>query len=204
MAKPIEALKAAALHALARRGPGKLGSWRGVRMLKYPTDPMLYAEMIFEHKPDVIIETGTRYGGASLFLADICRLAGHGRVISIDIDDSFADGVSHSRLFRLVGNSVSEEILATVQQNLDDYGAKKVMVILDSDHSEAHILAELNAYSQFVNVGGYMIAEDLFADNGDRSVQRFLKLQNGAFERDKKIEKYGIHAARDGFLKRIA
>ena len=196
--KPIDMLKDAAQYALHRRGPAKRGSWRGVRAIRYPTDLMLYAEIIMEQKPDLIVETGTRYGGTALFLADVCRLINHGRVVSIDIDGQFGEVPQHTRLTCLRGDSVSPEIVEKVYAK----AGKSALVILDSDHSPAHVAAELKAYAPLLAVGNYIIAEDLKSEGAHVSVMRFLR-KNKQFALDKNCGKYGIHAGEGGFIKRV-
>lgn len=204
MSEEMKALREASKMVFARRGPVKRGSWRGVRAIKYPTDLITYAEMIFEHQPQFIIETGTRYGGAALFLADVCKLngGGHGgHVISIEIDQRFQPITNHENLTCLKGDSVSEEILDTVGRLVN---GSSVMVILDSDHSPKHVRAEIEAYSQFLTVGDYLIVEDLHIEGADHELNRWLAKNKNKFKRDKAAEKYGIHAAREGFVRRIA
>lgn len=182
-----------------RFGPAKQGMWRGHRALKYPTDLMLYSEMIFENKPDFIIETGLRYGGSALFYADVCRLANHGKVICVEIDEKY-EAPKHTRLQVIYGDSVSEDVMTQIKKIVT---GKRVMVILDSDHSLQHIYAELCAYAPLLSVGDYIVAEDLYAADGEVAVHKFLQ-NNPNFKRDKKIEKYGIHCAAGGFIKRVS
>lgn len=195
---PLQMLKDAAQFALHRRGPAKHGQWRGVRAIRYPTDLMLYAEIIQEQKPDLIVETGTRYGGTALFLADMCRLNNHGKVISIDIDDQFGVPPEHTRLTCLRGDSASPDIL----EQVIEAAGKTALVILDSDHAPSHIYRELLSYAPLIHVGGYMIAEDLWSENGHKAIRRFLS-EHDNFVLDKDAGKYGIHAGEGGFLKRI-
>lgn len=195
---PLEMLKDAAQFAFHKRGPAKHGKWRGVRAIRYPTDLILYAEIIQEQKPDLIVETGTRYGGTALFLADMCRLNNHGKVISIDIDDQFGTPPEHTRLTCLRGGSTSTDIVEQVYEQ----NAERVMVILDSDHSPQHIYRELLCYAPLIHVGGYIIAEDLRSENGHKAVKRFLS-EHDNFALDKDAGKYGIHAGEGGFLKRV-
>lgn len=186
----------------SRRGPAKIGVWRGYRCLKYGTDLMLYAEMIHTLKPDFIIETGTRFGGSALFLADMCELEGRGEVITVDIEPEY-EGVTppdHPRLTKIIGNSVAQEVLAEIKERV---AGKHVLVILDSDHQKEHLRAELEAYAPLLKVGDYLIAEDIYMEEGYLATRRFLKENSQKFRRDKDIEKYGIHCGRDGFFVRI-
>jgi cephalosporin hydroxylase len=182
-----------------KRGPAKTGMWRGVRALKYPTDLMLYGEMIFDNKPDFIIETGMRYGGSVLFYADMCRLANKGKVISIENDEQW-ESPKHTRLDVIYGDSVAEDV---IKQVADKVEGKSVMIILDSSHHPDHVYKELCAYTSMLQIGDYIIVEDLDALEAHVSVVKFLdKHQN--FRRDKSAEKYGIHCAAGGFIKRVS
>lgn len=196
--KEIEAIRSINKAVFGQRGPAKKGMWRGVRAVKYPTDLLLYAEMMFNHHIDLVVETGTRYGGSALFLADVCKCNNHGKVVTIEINQEY-DTPKHSRLVALKGSSTDPEIVEQV------FALKKetAMVILDSDHSPAHVEAELKAYAPLLHVGGYIIVEDLHQEGAAPIVERFLKL-NKNFIRDTNVEKYGIHSAREGFLRRMA
>lgn len=196
--KPLEMLRDAAQYAFHRRGPAKHGTWRGVRAIRYPTDLILYAEIIQKQKPDLIVETGTRYGGTALFLADMCRLVNHGKVISIDIDDQFGEVPSHTKLTCLRGDSALADTVSQVVAKSGD----TALVILDSDHSPEHVYRELHAYADLVHVGGYMIAEDLQSEGAHKAIKRFLN-ERSDFALDKSAGKYGIHAGEGGFLKRV-
>jgi cephalosporin hydroxylase len=111
---------------------------------------------IVQTKPDFVIETGTARGGSALFLAHICDVLGKGRVITIDIKEN-PNRPRHERITYLHGSSTSKEVLSEVKGLVGDGSA---LVILDSDHSKDHVIAELRAYSRFVNDGGYLIVED--------------------------------------------
>lgn len=130
--------------------------WMGVPTLKCPLDLWIYQEILHEVRPDLIVECGTYKGGSALYLAGICDLLGHGEIVTIDVD-SLADRPSHPRLHYLTGSSVAPEILREV---VDRAGTGSVLVILDSDHSCAHVLEELRSYRQVVTPGSYLIVED--------------------------------------------
>lgn len=195
----LENIKKLSEAVFSKRGPVKMGSWRGVRAIRYPTDLIVYAEIIHEQKPDLIVETGTRYGGTALFLADMCRLNNKGKVISIEIDEQY-EAQKHPKLTNIRGSSIAPEVVEQVKESAKE----TALVILDSDHSAEHVSAELNAYAPLIHIGGYIIVEDIYAEeNTPHAVEIFLK-KNPNFVRDTDAEKYGIHAARDGFLKRVS
>src|SRR6266550_5011312 len=123
--------------------------WLKVPVAKCPLDLWVYQEIISETKPDVIIETGTAFGGSALFLASICELANRGRVITIDLAEQ-PGRPEHRRIQYLSGSSTAEEIIAKVRGMIgaDD----RVMVILDSDHRAEHVRKELDIYNRLVSV----------------------------------------------------
>jgi cephalosporin hydroxylase len=184
-------------------------SWFGVPCKKYPTDMWVYQEIIFENKPDMIIETGTLRGGSALYLASLLDLIGHGRVISIDFE--FQEGrPSHDRITYITGSSVSASVTAQLEVLL--HGSSKRMVILDSDHTKAHVEEELRLYSRYVTVGQYLIVEDssinghpVYAKFGPgpfEAIESFLKTTND-FEVDSTREKFLLCANHSGNLRRI-
>jgi cephalosporin hydroxylase len=187
-------------------------SWLGHELFKCPMDLWLYQELIMTNRPDVIIETGTYRGGSAHYLASICELVGHGKVITIDVN-AWADKARphHRRLSYICGSSTSPSVLATVRKMVGR--SKKVLVILDSDHSMAHVLAELSLYQQFIPMGGFMIVEDTnvnghptFPSHGPgpwEAVDAFLA-NNPEFMADRSLERLLLTMNPRGYLKRIA
>jgi len=135
-------------------------SWMGVKISKYPTDLFLYQRILFELRPDVIIETGTYMGGTSLFLAHMFDiLGGKGRVITVDKRD-LRGKKDHPRITYITGRSTSLEVLERIKRMIDSRLA--CMVILDSDHSELMVRRELSRYSKFVTPGQFLIADSTY------------------------------------------
>jgi cephalosporin hydroxylase len=132
-------------------------SFLGHELMKNPLDLWIYQEIIYECKPDLIIECGTFKGGSALFLASICDLLHHGRVLTIDVAQNPTSPI-HNRIDYAIGSSLSDEIIHLVDAMSQT--CKKVMVILDSLHTKEHVLDELNLYSNFVTKGQYLIVED--------------------------------------------
>jgi cephalosporin hydroxylase len=183
--------------------------WLGAQVLKCPFDLWIYQEILFELRPDVIIESGTALGGSALFLASICDLVGNGKVITIDIA-SREGRPTHERITYLVGSSTSKHTVEQVRKLVADKG--KVLVILDSDHEKEHVLQELRIYSRFVSKGSYIVVEDTninghpvdptFGPGPREAVQQFLK-DDGNFKVDKTREKYHLSFNEGGYLKRM-
>lgn len=183
--------------------------WLGVPTLKCPLDLWLYQEIVHELRPDYIVETGTAHGGSALYLASICDLVNHGNIFTIDIR-SQSNWPRHPRVTYLIGSSTSPEMERYVFEQIGT--GKKVLVILDSDHSRAHVLREMEIYSQLVPVGGYLIVEDTIV-TGDpiakesqpgarEAVFEFLARRND-FVIDRQMEKLLVSFNRHGYLKRL-
>lgn len=168
----------------------------------------VYQEIIFEQRPDVIVETGTAFGGSALFLACMCDLVGNGKVITIDIEHK-DDRPQHNRIRYVRASSTDEEVVGQVERATN---GGKAMVILDSDHSKDHVLEELHSYSQLVHKGGYIVVEDTnvnghpvrprFGPGPMEAVEEFLAA-NKDFVVDENKEKFYMTFNPRGFLKRV-
>ncbi len=183
--------------------------WLGTQALKCPLDLWIFQEIIYETKPDVIVETGTYKGGTALYLATICDLVGRGRVVSIDIGGQ-PNRPQHKRITYLLGNSAGEDMVAQVKSLIQP--GEKVMATLDSDHSQHHVLNELRAYAPLVTRGNYLIVEDT-AENGHpvlprhgpgpmEAVEEFMR-HNHDFVIDAGREKFFLTFNPKGYLKRV-
>lgn len=131
--------------------------WLGTRCFQFPFDLIILQEIIWDCRPDFIIECGTALGGTTLFLASVCELIHHGTVISIDIAKN--ERPSHHGIMYVEGSTLDEAILRDLKELHD--AKKRVMVILDSDHSKEHVLKELEAYSEIASLGQYMMIHDM-------------------------------------------
>jgi cephalosporin hydroxylase len=132
-------------------------TWLGTRVRKSPTDLWTYQEILAELRPDLLIETGTKYGGSALYFASLMDLLDHGEVVSIDIVEN-ERLPTHPRVTYLTGSSTDPAILTEVARRVE--GKATVLVCLDSDHSAAHVADELRAYARFVTPGSYLVVED--------------------------------------------
>jgi cephalosporin hydroxylase len=141
-----------------------LWSWMGVPIIQMPADIMATQEVIWATKPDVIIETGVARGGSVLFMASLLEVMGKGKVIGVDIDirahnrDSIERHPMSKRVVLIEGGSVDEDTLARVRAEIP--AGARVMVVLDSDHSRDHVLAECRAYGTMVTPGCYLVVAD--------------------------------------------
>jgi cephalosporin hydroxylase len=189
-------------------GTWKNTSWMGVPTEKCPLDLWIYQEMFQELKPDVVVETGTRWGGSALFMASMFDLLRHGRVITIDIQVP-GPRPQHHRIDYLLGSSTSPPIIEEVRRRVGR--DKAIMVVLDSDHAMEHVLAEMGAYGDLVSEGSYLVVEDTNINGnpvlpgwgpGPReAVERFIA-ENDEFIVDRSREKLFMTFNPGGFLKR--
>ena len=153
-----------AVHAADRYDYHYLWSWMGVPIVQLPADVMATQEVIWTTKPDIIIETGVARGGSVLFMASLLELIGKGKIIGIDIDirphnrDTVERHPMAKRVILIEGPSTDSAVVAKVQAAIPS-GAS-VMVVLDSDHSRDHVLAELRSYGPMVTAGCYLVVAD--------------------------------------------
>jgi cephalosporin hydroxylase len=183
--------------------------WLGTSVQKCPLDLWIYQELLHEIRPEWIIETGTAAGGSASYLATLCDALGCGQVITIDPLDQ-GSRPQHPRIHYLRGRSIEAGILAQVADAVA--GARSVMVVLDSDHSFANVLAELRAYHGFVTPGSYCVIEDgnvgghpvrrEFGAGPQEAVRAFLA-ENDAFEVDRSREKFYLTFNPSGYLRRV-
>ena len=182
--------------------------WMGRRTMRCPLDLWVYQEILYEIKPDIVIETGTNEGGGVHFLASIMDVIGKGRVIGVDIEE-VDNRAEHERISYLKGSSISSDIVKSISEMIDV--GQVVLVILDSDHNMPHVLKEMEIYSAFVTKGSYMIVEDSNVNGHPimpnwgpgpfEAIQRFLE-ENNSFEVDKNREKFYMSFNPNGYLKK--
>lgn len=210
-------------EATIRAGYSYNFSWMGRPIIQYPQDMIAMQEIIWDLQPDLIIETGIAHGGSLIFYASILELIGKGEVLGIDIDirdHNRAEIEKHpmsKRIKMIQGSAIDEAVIEKIKPFAA--GKKTVMVCLDSNHTHAHVLSELQLYAPFVTVGSYMVAfdtivEDLPADiyadrpwtvgdNPKTAVFEFLKT-NDDFVINKEIDhKLLVSVAPSGYLKRV-
>jgi len=197
-----------------------LWSWMGVPIIQMPSDIIATQEVIWATKPDVIIETGVARGGSVIFYASMLTLIGKGKVVGVDIDirahnrDTIEKHPMASRITLIEGSSIDPETIARVKAEIP-VGAS-VMLVLDSDHSKAHVLAELRALSPLVTQGQFLIVADTllghmkqgqtpkarskFWPPGDEplaALQEFLT-ENGRFRADEEVNGKMIFSSSPG------
>ena len=190
------------------------GTWKNTRFFGVPTwkcplDLWIYQELICELASDLIVETGTAYGGSALYLATICEARGHGEVVSIDVGE-WPDRPRHDRLSYLTASSTDPAAVEQVAERAR--AAASVMVVLDSDHSYEHVLQELRSYAPLVTKGSYLVVEDTnvnghpvaenFGPGPMEAVDQFLK-ETDDFEVDRAREKFLLTFNPRGWLRKL-
>jgi cephalosporin hydroxylase len=198
-------------------------TWMGRPIIQFPQDILAMQELIWNVKPECIIETGVAHGGSIIFHASMLQLlGGEGRVLGIDIDirsHNRKEIEAHpmaSRIDLLQGSSVDPEVMAKASAWAK---GKRALLILDSNHTHEHVLAELRGYSHLVNKGGYIVVMDttiedtppgFFPDrswgpgNSPKSAVRAFMKESDRFEVDGGMDaKLLISVAREGFLRCI-
>lgn len=185
-------------------------SYFGVKALKCPVDFWIYQEIIFETKPDVLIEIGNHSGGSTLALAHIFDNMGKGRVIGVDINHSRVPEVvrNHPRITFLQGDAVK-----SYEQVRDMIGVdESVMIIEDSSHTYENTLNVLETYESLVKPSHYFIVEDGICYHGlevgpkpgpYEAIEAFIE-RNRNFEIDRGRESFLITWNPKGYLKRVA
>jgi len=139
-------------------------SWMGRPIIQLPEDMIRIQEVIFHLKPDVIIETGVAHGGSLIFYSSLCRAMDRGRVIGIDIEirphnrAAIEAHPMNDRITLIEGSSTDPDIVARVKALVNP--EERVLVVLDSNHTYAHVTSELEAYAPLVTAGSYIVATD--------------------------------------------
>ena len=152
------------LVTLDRYDYSYLWSFMGLPIIQMPADVMATQEVIWETKPDVILETGVARGGSMIFQAAMLQLIGKGKVVGVDIDiRAHNRGAIEShplahRVELIEGPSTAPETMERVRASIP--AGASVMVILDSDHSRTHVLDELRNYAPLVTAGQYLVVAD--------------------------------------------
>jgi len=178
--------------------------WRGVRVWKPATDLWIYQELITEIKPDLIIETGTAYGGSALYMRDILdKEYPEGKIISIDINhEALEEKAKVPGIEFYLGGSTEQETYTHVKALIAAYNCQRVMVILDSDHSEEHVSKELDLYAPLVTVGSIIVIEDTNNHLGAQAAAKNWGLRQKGFKKNLMCEKFMLTFNRDGYWER--
>jgi len=149
--------------------------WLGRPIIQYPQDIVGTQQLLWQIKPDLIIETGIARGGSLIFYASILELIAQcggpkdARVLGIDIDirahnkDAILSHPMSSRIEMIQGSSIDASVVEQVKQKAKN--AKNVLVCLDSNHTHNHVLQELRHYAPMVSMNSYIIVFDTVVED---------------------------------------
>jgi cephalosporin hydroxylase len=220
----VQALSRIWIREITRHKYAYNFSWMGRPIIQLPQDMIAMQEIIWNAKPNLIIETGIAHGGSLIYYASLLQMMKiDGYVLGIDIDIRDHNRVeidSHpmrERIVMIEGSSVATSTVEEVAKHAA--GKENVMVVLDSNHTHDHVLCELQSYSPFVTTNNYLVVfdtllEDMPSDlvenrpwgkgnNPKTAVHEWLK-NHPEFEIDKDIDsKLLISVAPDGYLRRV-
>lgn len=184
-------------------------TWQGVRVEKNPMDLWMYQEIIHETEPDLIIETGTHSGGSALFFAHLFDIRGAGQVVTVDVDAQ-PGCPDHPRITYIDGSSTDPQVVADLQRRAA--AAERVMLVLDSDHRQAHVREELQLLSPLVTGGCYLVVEDTninghpvhprFGPGPAEALREFLS-STQEFVPDGRRERFLLTFNPNGWLRRL-
>jgi cephalosporin hydroxylase len=152
-----------------KHGYGYQWSWLGLPFIQMPQDIVATQELIWETKPDVIIETGIAWGGSVAFYASLLQLLGKGEVVGIDLNlyDHVAEQIMafpfSNRIHLYKGSSTDPEIAKKAISHIKP--GQSVMVLLDSNHTHQHVLDELRIYAPHVTKGQYLVVSDTVVED---------------------------------------
>lgn len=199
-------------------------NWLGLPIIQMPADVVATQEIIWENKPQVIVETGIARGGSVVLHASMLQLLGEGHVVAVDIDirsHNRAAVENHPLAHRLTlieGSSTDAAILDQIETAIGD--ADRVMVVLDSNHTHEHVLAEIELYTRFVTSGQFMIVADTLVedlplqahrprpwgpgDNPKTAVDQYLREHPGVYDVDAFVNsKLLLTSSRGGYLRKL-
>ena len=196
-------------------------TWMGRPIIQFGTDMIMLQQLIWDNQPDIFVETGIAHGGSLIYTASLFELMGKGHVIGVDIEIRQHNRVAieahpmYKRITMIEGSSIGESTITELEKNLGE--GKKVMVMLDSNHSTDHVLKEMELYSKYIPVGGYLIVQDGAQawvsdiprgkkewkdDNPLTAIHEFMK-HNSDFIIDESYTRLGITQSPCGYLKRV-
>lgn len=165
----LQQVAAEATRSAHGRGYSYVWRWLGVPIIQMPADVVALQEVVWETRPQVIVETGVARGGSLIFFSSILQLIGEGEVVGIDIDirshnrQAIEEHPLSPRIHLIEGSSVDPRVAEEVRSRC--HGAERVMVVLDSNHAHDHVLAELRLYAPLVTTGQFLVVADTVVDD---------------------------------------
>lgn len=217
-------LTANVYEASDRYGYTYFWKWLGLPIIQAPDDIVAMQEIIWQTRPQVVIETGFARGGSAILYSSILELIGEGRVVSVDIDvrehnrRAVEEHPFGSRVDFVEGSSTAPDTMRRVRALVPD-GAR-VMVVLDSNHTHQHVLDELRLYGPLVTEGQFLVVSDTVVEdippqthrprewgpgnNPKTALQEYLR-ETDRFEPDPWFNnKVLITSSRGGYLRCVA
>ena len=199
-------------------------TWLGLPVIQMPPDIVAMQEVIWAARPQLIIETGVARGGSVIMSSSMLQLIGEGQVVAIDIDirphnrQAIEEHPLGHRVQLIQGSSVDAAVVDEVRALSE--GVERVMVVLDSNHTHEHVLAELEAYAPMVTPGQYLVVADTVVeripaqehrprpwgpgDNPETAMVEYLATHPG-FEPDEHLNaKLLMTSSPGGYLRRRA
>ncbi len=195
-------------------------TWLGIPIIQFPEDILMMQELLWKVRPDVIVEAGVAHGGSAVFYASILEIIGKGRIIGVDVEIRQYNKVaikSHpmsKRIQLIEGSSVDTAVFNKVLSLIKK--GEKVLVVLDSNHSYAHVKKELELYHGIVSNDSYLVAMDgaqglvwdipsgkkeWKEDNPLRAINEFLD-EHQDWEADANFNRLPVTSNPKGYLKR--
>lgn len=197
-------------------------TWLGIPIIQMPSDIVAMQEIIWQTRPEVIVETGFARGGSAILYSSILEAIGSGSVIAVDIEfrahnrQAVIEHPLGRRVQFIEGSSTDPRTLDAVRAALGD--SERIMVVLDSDHSHSHVLNELRLYSPLVTDGQYLVVADTVIEhlpvqkhrprswgpgNSPQSaLDEWLGETAGQWERTSTNDKLLMSSSRGGYLRR--
>ena len=164
-------------------------NWLGLPIIQFSEDIVAMQELIFMIKPDVIVETGVARGGSLVFYASLLKILNKKKVIGVDVlildfnRKAIEEHFLNEKILLIEGDSTSDTVLSNIKSEIE--ANDKVLVCLDSNHSEEHVYNELKKYSNFVTVGSYLVVFDSTVENFTNEQVGELKNQYHILDWDK-------------------
>jgi cephalosporin hydroxylase len=196
--------------------------WLGVPIIQMPEDLIIFQEIVYKTQPDLIIETGVARGGSIIFWASIQRLCGiTGKVLGVDIEirqharSAINNSNFKNEISLIEGSSIEDEVVDQVKKIVSRH--KRIMVVLDSNHTHEHVLSELEIYSKFVSKDCFLIVLDTVIDDlkvdptrpwgpgssPKSAVKEFMLKTSGDFINEQSYENRALlSVAPNGYLRR--
>jgi cephalosporin hydroxylase len=221
----VQALSRIWVREIARYRYAYNFSWMGRPAIQFPQDMIGVQELVWRIRPDLIVETGIAHGGSLVYSASLLQLlGGDGIVVGVDVDIRAHNRVAieqhpmAGRIRMIQGSSIDPAVVEQVREHAR--GRASVLVMLDSNHTHEHVLAELEAYAGLVSVDSYCVVFDTFVEdmpddyvwtdrpwgkgnNPKTAIWEWIK-KHPEFEIDRSVEdRILVTSAPDGFLRRV-